>query len=337
MFTMKKAALLTGLTVILAMALLVVIRSQHSPSDGNRTATAPRVAILTMGSFPLLDSILNELTNTLGSSSSPMVNFTVFNANFQPEILRKSSRDMVSGPYVLLVSLSTPATQMTVAENAGRKPVVFAFVSTPSEIGWTSHGSLTNVTGFVDTVPCTESLAIIEQITGKNATIGYVVNDGEAPAKHTYEQMAKAAERRGMMLKKIPVSAQNEIRPTIAPVLSQVDCLMFGPDSVASGAADLIVDLAAEQKKPVYSTDMISVGRGCLACVAPDYAGLGRRTGNYVLRILQGENTDKLPVTDFDEYKTYLNVDTAQRLGIEIPAAIRDSAVGMNGKEPPKQ
>jgi putative ABC transport system substrate-binding protein len=46
---------------------------------------------------------------------------------------------------------------------------------------------------------------------------------------------------------------------------------------------------------------------------------MGRRTAEYVIKILKGTPPGKLPVVDFQEYTTYVNLSTAQQLGIEIP------------------
>jgi len=307
-----------GVVVILAVALLTKTGRRDQPLDP--PPEAPKVAILTMGPFPLLDMILDEMRADLARSESPKVDVTVLNANFQQDIMRKAAKDMVSGDYAVLVSLSTPATQVVVAENAGRKPLVFSFVSTPSEIGWTGPASLPNVTGFVDTVPLKQNLALVRRFVDDPIKIGYVVNDGEAPARKTYEDMAKLATEEGIEVKKIPVGTQSDLRPAVLAVRDQVNCFFIGPDSVVTGAADLLVSLASEQKKAVFCTDQLSVKRGCLGCVAPDYKGLGRRGAQYVLRIARGERPSTLPVVDFTDYVTYMNTATLKALGLQLPA-----------------
>lgn len=319
--------------LILVVIIAGVLHLLRHDNDGQPSKNVPNVAILTYGPFPLLDMILDELKLELGKSDSPKVQFRVFNANFQQELLRKSAREMVSGPFDVLVSLSTPATQVVVAENMGRKPVVFSFVSTPSEVGWKGPGSLPNVTGFVDTVPLKENLAIIRKLCEPGITIGYVVNDGEAPAKKTYEEMLKIAGESGFSIKKIPVGAQSDVRASVMPVRDRVRCFFIGPDSVATSAADLLVGLAAERKQPVFCTDKVSVGRGCLACVAPDYGGLGRRTAGYVLKIIEGTPAGQLPVTDFTDYLTYVNSKTLKMLDIKLPEGMEQSVTLVGGGE----
>ena len=68
------------------------------------------------------------------------------------------------------------------------------------------------------------------------------------------------------------------------------------------------------------------MARGCLGCVAPDYAGLGHDAAQYVIRVLRGELPANLPVVDFDEYVTYINADTAKTLGLEIPEDIAEKS-----------
>ncbi len=310
--------------IIIAGLLLFYSLGRKSETDGKDKKT---VAILTMGNFPLLDMISEELQETLEASTDPAIGTRVFNANFQQELLRKSSREMATGDYDVLVTLSTPATQVAVSDNKGQKPLVFAFVSTPSEIGLTETTPLPNVTGFIDLVPVRENLKLIESVLGNNAAIGYIVNDGEGSAKNTYGMMAEEVKGTGLQLKKIPIGSQSDLRAAIVPVIKQVDCLFFGPDSQASGAADLIVQIALEHNKPVFCTDMISVERGVVGCVAPDYRGMGRRTAEYVKRIISGTPVNELSVVNFDEYVTYLNMKSVDRLKLNIPKTIIDKSV----------
>lgn len=294
--------------------------------SGDTKEKAVPVALLTMGSFPLLDEILDQTVTTLKKSSDPKVEVRVFNPNFQQDLLRKSAREMVGGDFSILVSLSTPATQMLAAENRGKKPQIFAFVSTPSEIGIQGNVAPPNLTGFIDTVPLKQDFDLIQRIVGDKAKVGYIVNDGEAPARATYEHALKVVETTGMSIKKIPISTSSDVRAGLAPVLDQVDVLFFGPDSVAASATDLIVSIGADKNRPLFCTDMISVSRGCVGSVAPDYSGLGREIAGYVKRVANGESAASLPVVDYKEYVTYLNPTIAKKLGIHLPADLLQSA-----------
>lgn len=327
---------IAGLVSVVMILILLLGGCSNKEEKASESKKIPhQVAVLTLGHFPLLDMILKELQRELSKSQDPEIKVTVFNANFQQELMRKSAREMVVGDFEVLVPLSTPCTQIVLAENSGRKPVVFSFVSTPKEVGWTGSGSLPNVTGFIDTVPLEKILTLISNISGPGSTIGYVVNDGEAPARATYETMAKLALKKGYKIKKIPVSTTSEIRPALTPVLAKVDCLFFGPDFVASGAADLIVELGVEHKIPTYCTDRVSVGRGCIGCVAPDYEGLGRKSAEYVKRIIHGEPTSNLPVVDFVDYLTYLNPTVIKKLGLRIPEGFIGSAIMIEPQKTP--
>jgi putative tryptophan/tyrosine transport system substrate-binding protein len=328
---MKNQKLIVGIVI----AAVVVLAAVHF-SRREKPAAQPEsrhVAIVNLGSHPLMDTVTEGCRETLEQEKSIAITPKVFDANFEQELLRRFARQAVSGDFDVLVAVTTPAAQMLIAENAGRKPLVFTFVSTPSAIGWTGPGSLPNVTGFADTVPLKQNLQLIARLVGADATIGYVVNDGEASAAQTCKDATALAEGMGLKVLKIPVGSAQDVRSVSEAAADKVDCFMVGPDSVVTSAIDALLGVAYPRTLPVFCTDPVTVERGALAAVAPDYNGLGQRTAEYVVALLNGTPAKELPVVDFSDYATLINRGTVKRLGLKIPDDILKTAVLVGGNE----
>lgn len=309
--------------VVLGVALaLLLVSSVISPAQSTGART---VGILNLGPYPLMTDVANECRNTLEHDGEIQIKVRLLDANFDQEILRRQARQLADGGDEVLVAVTTSAAQSLIAENEGRKPLVFTFVSTPSALGWTAPGSLANVTGLVDKVPVDRTLDIIQEILGPTARIGYMVNDTESSAGQTYVDFRAGVKAKGLELRKVPVLMANDVRIAAQNVVDKVDCYLVGPDSLVTGAIDSLLQVADAKKRPVFCTDPISVKRGCLAAVAPNYEGMGRKTATYVKAILKGAPPGALPVVDFTDYLPYVNTKMADRLGIHLPEKVLKS------------
>ena len=307
--------------ILSACALAVVVGAiylGYTKIGGRRQ----RVAILNLGPYPLMETIRDQSRMYLEAQKGKAVTVDVYDTNFQPEVLRTSVEQIVQSRYDVAISITTPATQMLLGRNEGRVPVVFTFVSAPAAIGYTGPNSLRNATGFFDTVPVNENLSLVRLLLANGARIGYVVNEGEASATEAYKRFEASASANDLVLVKIPVSSQAEVRTAVDLKANEVAAFLIGPDTVVTGAIDTILSSASGKKRPVFCTDPVSVKRGCVAAVAPDYSELGKKTAEYALRILNGEAANSLPVQEFQTYKTYWNQDAANQLGVGMPASI---------------
>ena len=65
-----------------------------------------------------------------------------------------------------------------------------------------------------------------------------------------------------------------------------------------------------------------NVESGGLISYFPDHADLFRRTAGYVDRILKGTKPGELPMEQPTRYYLFVNLKTAQALGITIPQSI---------------
>jgi putative tryptophan/tyrosine transport system substrate-binding protein len=85
---------------------------------------------------------------------------------------------------------------------------------------------------------------------------------------------------------------------------------------------DQIIALAARHRLPAIYPYRYSVTAGGLISYGPDSIDQHRRASAYVDRILRGEKPTDLPVQAATKYELIVNLKTAKKLGLEVPATL---------------
>jgi putative ABC transport system substrate-binding protein len=89
---------------------------------------------------------------------------------------------------------------------------------------------------------------------------------------------------------------------------------------------ELIVALAARHKLPAVYYERYFTVAGGLISYGPDFVDQYRRAAGYVDRILKGEKPADLPVQAPTKYELVVNLKTAKKLGLTIPASVLAAA-----------
>ena len=85
---------------------------------------------------------------------------------------------------------------------------------------------------------------------------------------------------------------------------------------------ELIYGLALRHRLPIVFNSRFYVASGGLISYGPDFVDQFRRAAGYVDRILKGESPAGLPVQAPTKYELVVNLKTAKRMGIAIPAGV---------------
>jgi len=87
-----------------------------------------------------------------------------------------------------------------------------------------------------------------------------------------------------------------------------------------------VLQTAYNNNIPVFASENNSVEQGAIATLGIDYYQLGKQTGSMAAKILNGADPSEMSVESSEELKLYINKSSADRIGLEVPAELMDTA-----------
>jgi len=124
------------------------------------------------------------------------------------------------------------------------------------------------------------------------------------------------------------------VRGVATAAAQATDMLIVNGDNLFTGQLDAVLDAAQSAGKPLFVGDPESVRRGGIATVGPDYRLLGEEAADKAYVILTGKRAaGEIRSDDPSTYSYYINVQAAQRIGLQLPMSAFQSApvwVGSN-------
>jgi len=92
------------------------------------------VAILKYGSHTLIDEVETSIFINLKDHYGNLIEISIYNANFEGDLLRQSVDQIASSNYDIVVPITTPASIAMVNAAPKDQVIVFSFVSNPQSL-----------------------------------------------------------------------------------------------------------------------------------------------------------------------------------------------------------
>lgn len=330
---MKRSSLAV-VVLSLYLGLVACGDRNQSAAPAPKAPAIKKVAIATLMTHPALDSIIENMKAELvrrGFKDGESVQYTVKNANGDPNLAVAIIRDLQLGNPDVLVAVTTPVAQAAVKDAKGL--IVFSAVTDPVGAGVVSSLTNTpaNITGVSDAWPYRAQLVLAREILPAAKRLGVLFNPGESASQYGIARIREIVPSLGFQLVEIPVSNSQEIVGALRLKIRNVDAVYLSSDNTVIQGLPAALRICLDNKKPLFVGDSGTVEKGGLAAVSVGYAGVGRSTGELVARVLRGDRSIPVVVTEGDE--VYLNLDTAKRIGLMIPDSVRTRATRVFGEK----
>lgn len=315
------------------MALCVLAASMTltacGESDGDSNAKdGLKVGVVQIVSHPALDATQEGFIEGLkeaGYEEGKNLTIDVQNANGDQSTLTNIANAFASSDDDLFYAIATPSAQ-ALAQTIAQKPIVFAAVTDPvaAELvdSWEKPGA--NVTGMSDLNPMDAQIELIKEVLPDVKRVGIVYSSGEVNSEVQVKAAEEAASAAGIELVTKTVTNSSEVQQAAQSL--DVDAFLIPTDNVVVAAAESVVQVAEQQRIPVFASDEATMERGAAAGLSVNYTQQGKDAAALAVKIIDGADPGTLAVETQKEFDLFVNQKAATAQGVDLPKAVVDRA-----------
>ena len=307
--------------------------SACSPAAGDGSASGTETVTVGIGQFvqaPPLDAATKGFKQAFidaGYVDGETVEFDVKNANAEVATSTTIAQTFATQGVDLVLGVATPMAQAAM-QNITDVPVLFTAVTDPvaADLVESNEKPGSNVTGTSDLTPVADQIDLITEIRPETKKIGIVYSSGEVNSQVLVELAREAAKSHGIEIVEATVTNAGELKQA-TEALGDVDAIYTPSDNLVISGIGAIVGVAEERGILVVGADAAHVEGGAVATIGIDYEKLGHQTGEMAVRILKdGADPATMAVETSNALQLVLNLESAKRIGVELPAELVDRA-----------
>jgi putative ABC transport system substrate-binding protein len=234
--------------------------------------------------------------------------------------------ELVRRPVDLILAQGPPAalaakavtTTIPIVFVVGVDPVAAGLVASFNRPGGNATG-MTLITGPLGQ----KRLEIVRELVPKAKLVPILHNPTSPDAVPEIRDVQVAAQAMGLELRIFNATTPAEIDAAFAALAQhRPDGLLVGSDQFLLVRREQLVASAARLGVPAIYPFREFPAAGGLMSYGTNIAATYRQAGIYTGRILKGDKTADLPVTQPTTFELVINLSTARELGIDIPATL---------------
>ncbi len=287
-----------------------------------------RVAINQFVEHPALDACRRGFMDFLaehGFRPGKQIIYDYQNAQANMATAGLIARRQVGGQADLILAIATPSAQASLAASRRRpKPILFSAITDPVGAGLVKNLKKPGgyVSGASDLSPVYRQIALFKRVLPTLKRLGVIYNAGEANSVTLIRLARAACQKLGLKLIEATAASSVAVLPAAASLVGKVDAFYVPTDNTVVSALESAVKVAVANRLPLFATDVASARRGAAVALGMDYYRLGRQTGAMALRFFRGQKLGDMPVETLKRMLLHVNLRTAPKMGLKVPAAI---------------
>ncbi len=318
------------LVILLALAMTVMMFTGCAKESGTAETDGDtyKIGIVQMMEHPSLNTIRESIIEGLaeeGFVDGENIEIIYQNGQNDMTTMQNIAQTFVGEEVDVIVAIATQAAQASLAETTDI-PIVFAAITDPVGAGLVESLDAPggNVTGTSDEISAADIMDLAQQITPGFKTIGALYNIGEDNSESVISDLKEYASANGFEVIESTVTNTSEVQQAAQYLADKADVVFSPIDNTVASSMALAADVFNEAGIPFYVSADSMVADGGLATYGIDYTVLGKETAGMVAEVLRGADPASMAVRKMSEMSIYINTDTAEALGIEIPQDILD-------------
>jgi putative tryptophan/tyrosine transport system substrate-binding protein len=150
-----------------------------------------------------------------------------------------------------------------------------------------------------------------------------LVNSSNPQSQAVIADVQAAASAMGQQLEILTATINRDISPAFSDaVQKRADALLISPDPLFTNRPVQLAILAARHAMPTIYALREFAEAGGLMSYGSNFTDLFRQAGTYTGRVLRGEKPADLPILQAAQFEFVVNLQTAEALGLDVPAKL---------------
>lgn len=300
---------------------------QQEQSDVNNEIF--KVGILQIVEHPALDEARKGFLEGLkdaGYEEGQNIKVDYQNAQNDQSNLQTMAKKLVTNQMDIILAIGTNAA-IALANETTEIPILITAVTDPLEANLVENLDKPgrNITGTTDINPIEEQIDFMLQLVPNLKKLGIIYNAGEVNSEVQVRILKdKIANSDIEEIVEATVATSSEVMQAAQSIINKVDALYIPTDNTVISAYSAVVQVAEENKKPLFTGEASMIEAGGIGTVSIEYFKLGQQTGEMAGKIIEGANPAEMPIEKQKNPQIVINEKGAERVGVEIPQEILD-------------
>jgi putative tryptophan/tyrosine transport system substrate-binding protein len=241
--------------------------------------------------------------------------------------LPELAADLVGRRVAAIVTPGSIAAGLAAKAATKTIPIVYASGADPVEAGLVASlnrpgGNITGISSLNQELSA-KTLGLLRQLLQRDGRVAFLVNSNNPRMRSVIADAQAAAATTGQQIEVVTATTPREFKAAFAEaVTKRADALLISPDPLFTSRAVQLAILAAQHRLPTIYTLREFAEAGGLISYGSNFTDMYRHAGIYTGRILNCEKPADLPILLATKFELVLNLQTADALGLEIPAPL---------------
>jgi ABC-type uncharacterized transport system substrate-binding protein len=241
--------------------------------------------------------------------------------------LSELAAELTSRPVAVIAAPGSIAAALAAKSATATIPIVSASGADPVQLGLVASlnrpgGNITGITSMNSGLGA-KQLGLLHQLLGRDGRFAVLLNPSNPQRESVIAEVQAAASSMGQQLEILTATTKRDLGPAFsAAVQKRIDALLISADPLFTNSPVQLATLAARHGMPAIYALREFAQAGGLMSYGSNFAELFRQAGIYTGRILKGEKPADLPILQATKFEFVVNLQTAEALGLEVPATL---------------
>ena len=233
--------------------------------------------------------------------------------------------ELVASKVAVIVTQGYPAA--VAAKDHSTLPVVAVQAGDPVEDGLAASfanpgGRVTGISEIAAELSA-KRLSLLKTALPSVHRVAMLWNAEDLGMSLRYKAAEAQAQNLGIDVESLGVTAPNGFDAAFAAMVSRPpDAILMVSDVLTTLNRKRVIDFAAAHKLPAMFEYDFLVREGGLMSYGPDLSEMFDRASGLAVRILKGANPAELPLETPSRFVLAINLETAKKIGLTIPASL---------------